>query len=171
MKKIILLAATITAFTFNIKAQTTGQLVSNFKTLLAEANSDFKKVKGAILENDSINKTVYYSCSKTLGSPFEAICINSGDNTTYYSSRFEYIKTAELIKATEILPGILDEANAMIKTGKYTGRDYKKSETVEITEVKDLDGNYILEIESSSKAADGKDYLIITIYGKSWGKK
>ena len=56
MKKIILLAATITAFTFNIKAQTTGQLVSNFKTLLAEANSDFKKVKGAILENDSINK-------------------------------------------------------------------------------------------------------------------
>jgi hypothetical protein len=170
MKKQILLII-IVAFGFTSKAQTTEQIINNFKNLLAEAASDFKNVKGAVLENDFANKTAYYSCSKTLGSSFEAICINSGDNTTYYSSKFEYIKTAELIKATEILPGILVEANAMIKSGKYTGRDYKKSETVEITEVKDLDGNYILEIESSSKAADGKDYLMITIFGKSWGKK
>jgi hypothetical protein len=171
VKKQILLIAVIIAFCLNAKAQTKEEIINNFKTLLLEAATDFKNVKGKILEDDVGNKTAYYNCNKTLGSSFEAICINSGDNTTYYSSKFEYSKTPELIKATEILPGILDEANAMIKSGKYLGRDYKKSETIEITEVKDLEGNYILEIESTTNAPDGKDYLMVTIFGKSWGKK
>jgi predicted metal-dependent RNase len=172
MKKQILVIITIMAFSFIGKAQTKEQVINNFKNLLTEAASDFKNVKGKLLEDDAGRKTAYYSCGKTLGSSFEAICINSGDSTTYYSSKFEYEKTPELIKATEILPGILDVINAMIKSGKYTGRDYKKDNAVDMTEVKDLQGNYIVEIESRSdtKSTD-KNYLMIVIYGKSWGTK
>ena len=90
MKKQIVLIVIMLAFTFTIKAQTTEQIISNFKTLLTEAASDFKNVKGTVLENDSSNRTVYYKCAKTLGSSFEAICVNSNDNTSYFSSKFEH---------------------------------------------------------------------------------
>jgi hypothetical protein len=157
---------------FQVKSQTADQVKNNFKALLLESSTDFKNIQGAVLENDAANKTVYYASSKSLGSTFEAICVNSGDNTSYYSSKFEYSKTSELIKANEILPGILDEVNAMVKSGKYKGRDYDKSDIISITEVKDLEGNYIVEIESrTDKANSNSNYLMIVIYGKSWGKK
>jgi hypothetical protein len=164
---IIVIAGTIT-----VKAQTAAQAANSFKLLLTEAVSDFKNVKDSILEEDPGRKTAYYSCTKTLGSAFEAICINSGDSTTYFISKFEFVKTAELIKANEILPAILVEVNAMVKSGKYKGRDYKKEGNIDITELKDLNGNYIVEIESRNDAASSdKNYMAIIIYGKSWGTK
>ena len=140
--------------------------------MVQEATTDFKNIKGALILDDSVSNTFYYSCDKTLGSAIEAICIDKGDGATYHTSRFEFNKTTELLKANEILPGILDEVNAMVKSGKYTGRDYKKNETVDITEVKDLDGNYIIEVETKSDPTSNENnYLTIVIYGKSWGKK
>lgn len=171
MKKNIILIAAIIAFSFSIKAQTTEQIVANFKTLVEEATSDFKNVKGELIVNDSTTSTTFYNCTKTLGSAFEAVCINTSDNSTYFSSKFEFSETKELLKANEILPEIVNEVNAMVKSGKYSGRDYKKTETIDITEVKDLDGNYIIEIESKYDPAGTNNYLMFVIYGKSWGKK
>jgi hypothetical protein len=172
MRKILLLIIVFNSILFQGKSQSADQVKSNFKTLLIEAGTDFKNIQGVFLATDAANKTTYYASSKSLGSTFEAICVNSNDNTTYYSSKFEYSKTSELIKANEILPGILDEVNAMVKSGKYTGRDYDKNDIISITEVKDLEGNYILEIESKTdKVNSDSNYLMIVIYGKSWGKK
>lgn len=172
MRKILLLIIVFIALQFQGKSQTADQVKSNFKALLFEAGTDFKKVQKEVLEIDASKRTEYYACNKSLGSTFEAICVNSNDNTTYFSSKFEYSKTSELLKANEILPGILDEVNAMVKSGKYKGRDYDKNETISITELKDLEGNYILEIESKTdKVNTNSSYLMIIIYGKSWGKK
>lgn len=171
MKKSLLSLVVFMFFIFQGHAQTADQVKSNFKTLVIEAATDFKNIKGDVLENDAANKTVYYASSKSLGSTFEAICINSNDNTSYYSSKFEYSKTAELVKANQILPGILDEVNAMVKSGKYKGRDYKKTAVIDITELKDLEGNYIVEIETKYEPSGTNNYLMITVFGKSWGKK
>jgi hypothetical protein len=171
MKKNLLLLFVFMMFIFHGNAQTADQVKTNFKSIVLEAATDFKNIQGAVLENDAANKTAYYATSKSLGSTFEAICVNSNDNTTYFSSKFEYSKTAELVKANEILPGILDEVNTMVKSGKYKGRDYNKSAGVDITEVKDLEGNYIVEIETKYEASGNNNYLMITIFGKSWGKK
>jgi hypothetical protein len=167
MKKTVLFVVLLFTFCFNAKAQTTEEIINNFKTLLVEATTDFKTVQGKIVENNPENKTAYYSCTTTLGSSLEAICLNSNDSTSYFSAKYDYDITSELLKATEILPGILDVVNAMAQSGKYKGRDYDNSQNIGITEVTDLEGNYILEIETG---ADNK-YLRITIFGKNWGKK
>jgi hypothetical protein len=171
MKKKLFLIIVFMSLLFQSQAQTAAEVKSNFKSLVLEAATDFKKVQKEALEIDPSARTEYFACNKSLGSTFEAICVNSNDNTTYFSSKFEYSKTAELVKANEILPGILDEVNAMVKSGKYKGRDYNKSAGVDITEVKDLEGNYIVEIETKYEASGNNNYLMITVFGKSWGKK
>ncbi len=167
MKKATLLSVLFLFFCPFVKAQTTADLINNFKAILVEANFDFKNIQGDVVEDYPENEITYYACKKTLASPLEAICVNSNDNTCYFSAKYNYDSTEELIKSSEVLPGVLDVVNAMVKTGKYSGRDYTNSENIGITEVKDLGGNYILEIETG---ADNK-YLRITIFGKSWGKK
>ena len=172
MKKHILLLVTIISLSFTVTAQTTEQILSNFKTLIAEATTDFKNIKGSLFYNDTVLKFSYYDCSVNLGSELEGIGIDNEDGATYHTSIFEYKKTSELIKANDIISPIVDELNIMVKSGKYTGSDYKKSENIDVTEVKDLDGNYIVEIESKYDANDkDSNYLKIIIYGKSWGKK
>ncbi len=173
MKKQTILIVILATFTFTIKAQTTEQIISNFKTLLTEAAFDFKNVKGVVLENDSSNRTVYYSCTKTLGSSFEAICVNSNDNTTYYSSKFENGLRVqdELAKGKEVLQSILDFLKPMLESGKYKGGQFTKGKKI-IVELKDLDGNYIVETEQLAESSGNEtSHITITIYGKSWGKK
>lgn len=167
MKKITFLTVLFLTICSSAKSQTTDRLIDNFKILLVESRTDFKSIQGEMVENDAEGKTAYYSCKPTLGSTLEAICLNSNDNTSYFSAKYDYAKTDELLKATEILPGVLDVVNAMAQSGNYKGRDYTNSNNVGVTEVKDLNGNYILEIETGADNA----YLRITIFGKSWGKK
>lgn len=173
MKKIVIYFTLILSFNLTIKAQTTEQIIRNFKTLLAEASSDFKNVKGDVLENDSSNRTVYYKCAKTLGSSFEAICVNSGDNTTYFSSKFENGLSVkdELGKGYEVLQAVLNVLKPMLKSGNYKGGQYTQGKKT-LVELKDLDGNYIVETELLPEPS-GKEtsHITITIYGKSWGKK
>lgn len=171
MKKSILIIISVFLIVTFTKAQSKDQYLSNFKSLLKEAESDFKNVLGKELESDSATKTTYYACTKGLSSSFEAICVNKGDNTTYFTCEYDYSKTPELIKANEILPGIIDNINAMVKSGKYKGRDFKNGRGEDVTEVKDLEGNYIIEIESKTDVTNKNNYLKITVYGKSWGKK
>jgi hypothetical protein len=167
MKKLTLFTLLFLTICTSTKAQTTDEIISNFKILLVEATTDFKTSQREIVENDEKNKIIYYSSSESLGSTLEAICLNSNDNTSYFSAKYDYSITKELIKATEILPGILDVVNAMVQSGNYKGRDYTNNKNAGVSEITDLDGNYILEIETG---ADNK-YLRITIFGKSWGKK
>jgi hypothetical protein len=143
MKKVTLLIVLFLTICSSVEAQTTDHLIDNFKILLVESITDFKNIQGEMVENDAENKTAYYSCKPTLGSPLEAICLNSNDNTSYFSAKYDYANTNELLKATEILPGVLDVVNAMVQNGNYKGRDYTNSNNVGVTEVKDLDGNYI----------------------------
>jgi hypothetical protein len=173
MKKQIVLIVIMLAFTFTIKAQTTEQVISDFKTLLAEATSDFKNVKGTVLENDSSNRTVYYKCAKTLGSSFEAICVNSNDNTSYFSSKFEHGLSGqdELAKGYEVLQAVLDVLKPMLKSGNYKGGQYTQGKKTKV-ELKDLDGNYLVETELlPEQSGNETSHITITIYGKSWGKK
>lgn len=173
MKKQIVFVVIMLGFTFTIKAQTTEQIISNFKTVLAEAASDFKNVKGIVLENDSSNRTVYYKCAKTLGSSFEAICVNSNDNTSYFSSKFENGLSVkdELGKGYEVLQAVLDVLQPMLKSGKYKGGQYTQGKKT-LVELKDLDGNYLVETELlPEQSGNETSHITITIYGKSWGKK
>lgn len=167
MKKATFLTVLFLTICNSVNAQTADELIANFKTILVESITDFKNIQAEIVENDAQGKTAYYACKKTLGSTLEAICLNSNDNTSYFSAKYDYAKTDELIKASEILPGVLDVVNAMVQSGNYKGRDYTNNKNVGVTELTDLDGNYILEIETGADNA----YLRITIFGKSWGKK
>ena len=53
----------------------------------------------------------------------------------------------------------VDEMNAMVKSGSYTGRDYEKTDGTTVTEIKDLNGVNIVDYQSN------KDQHIVLVYG------
>jgi hypothetical protein len=171
--KIIAAIITIFVCSSTVKSQTVAQIEASFKLLLLEAVTDFKNVKGAVLENDSSNRTVYYSCTKTIGSSFEAICVNSNDNTSYFSSKFEYGLRGkdELAKGYEVLQAILNVLKPMLNNGKYKVGQYTPGKKTLVV-LKNFDGNYLVETELLAEPSGNEaSHITITIYSKSWGKK
>jgi hypothetical protein len=167
MKKLTLLTLACLFFVWNSFAQSNAEITENFRTLLLEAATDFANLQEAELGTSAETNTTFFQCSLTLGASMEAICLNTEDHTVYYSSKFDFSSTDELLTAIEILPGILEVVNEMNDSGQYIGRDYTNDEHIGVTELKDLNGNYIVEIESDE---DGT-FLRITVFGKSWGTK
>ncbi|MCC7522094.1 MAG: hypothetical protein IT220_10705 [Flavobacteriaceae bacterium] len=167
MKKLTLLTLTCLFFVWNSFAQSNAEITENFRTLILEAATDFANLQEENLGTSAETNTTFFQCSLTLGAPMEAICVNTEDQTVYFSSKFEFSNTDELLTAIEILPGILEVVNEMNDSGQYIGRDYTNDENIGVTELKDLNGNYIAEIESDEAGS----FLRITVFGKSWGTK
>ena len=167
MKKLTLLTLTCLFFVWNSFAQSSSEIIKNFRSLINEAATDFVNLQLENLGTDSNLNITFHECSLSLGASMEAICYDNDDQTVYYSSKFDYTNTDELLVAIDILPGILEVVNEMNDSGLYIGRDYTTSDNVYVTELKDLNGNYIVEIESD----DASTFLRITVFGKSWGSK
>ena len=59
----------------------------------------------------------------------------------------------------------MEIVNARVQLGMYKGEEYTNDEGRAVTEVTDLDGNYLIDIVSSAEWG-----LKIVFYSKKWGK-
>lgn len=165
MKKILLFAAII-LYSYAVHAQTSQEIVDNFKALLEEAKIDFKNVKGDIIEKRE--KNIYYESRKTLGASTEAIGVDFNDHDfTYFFSKFDYSESGQLQKAKELLPNVYAVVEAMLQSKKYNRKIYFDKDGVNGMEVKDFKGSSILKIDIVSKSPDGNNYCLIIINGKN----
>ena len=53
----------------------------------------------------------------------------------------------------------MDEFNVIAKSGMYLGRDYKNESGADVTEIKDKDGNNIVDYQST------KDQQMLIVFG------
>ena len=70
-------------------------------------------------------------------------------------------------KLTSLIPIVeayLDEMNKMVKTGEYTGNDYKNEKGKAVTDVHDKAGNLILRYTSDTASQT------VYLYGFSYSK-
>jgi hypothetical protein len=149
------------------KAQDTSSFRRDLRSLLTEAQNEFKAVEGPLEYQDTIRHKEYFNPKITLGSNDHFIQQQHDDAGAYRAMICSYnlTETTGLMNAIVYLPVILDELNAMNSSGKYKGRDYKEENGTNVTELTDQEGNYIMELASTEQA------ITLRIYAKSWGKR
>jgi hypothetical protein len=158
---LIILLATLS------RAQDTSAFHNDLKHLITEAQNEFTSIQGKLEYEDTIKHKKYFSPTITLGSNDHFIQQLQDSEGTYRALIYSYnlTETNGLTNAVAYLPIILDEFNAMHLSGKYEGRDYKEENGTSVTELKDTEGNYIMELASTEQS------ITLRLYAKSWGKR
>lgn len=160
MKKAMLLLNVILMFQFYANAQTEAPVIIKLHGLLQSAKNNFVNDLDKKIDEDTATHTVYYEAKLPLP---DAECFfvhqPSGQNMMVIT----YNTKAD--KATQIMPVVdqyMDELNKMVKTGNYTGEDYKSKTGLDVTDVKDKAGNVILRYTSSRELQRIYLYGLIT---------
>ena len=152
MKKILLLLLVVTSIQFSATAQS--PVIKEFRALLQSAKTNFKDDIGEKIEEDTANNLAYYKTKKADFSVISSFIIHqlTNDGNTYVINY--NVKDADantLVLIMHIVDLYIDELNAMIKTGNYTGRDYNTDDGMSVSEIKDLNGNHILNYKSNKE--------------------
>jgi hypothetical protein len=164
MKKTISILFTIfVLIQTTIFAQTAPSLaVMQIRHLIESAKTDFKDDQGALIQEDKDTKISYYETKKpTAGAQTFIYTSSNPDVTPMYVINYDVkaMDTNMLGLMTVIVNQYIDELNVMVKSGNYTGKDYKDANGMGVTDIKDKDGNYILRYQSNSEKQN------IYIYG------
>ena len=136
--------------------------------ILNEMRNEFSGLLGAVESRDTVdNYTNYTPLNRMSSSECVITEIMDADKSTrkalvYF---YDFEKTDGLIGSMKYLTPLLDIVNARIQLGMYKGRDYKNDAGRSVTEVTDLEGNYLIDIVSS-----GDWGLKLVFYSKNWGK-
>ncbi len=152
MKKIILFL-TIILSTFSLFAQENDDhAIGRFRKIVKDIPNQFDNLKKDLLE-DNTEKNYKIFSSKIEDQPYSksAISVTETDGHLYVM-RFDVLNMDNL--TSRIFDGILGsymaEINSMVKTGNYTGEDYKH-EGSDFTELKDKNGNIVVQYSSNLK--------------------
>lgn len=144
-------------------AQEISTAVTELRSIISNAGNGFKTYKGAIIESDSTSGAIYYSSAQKPVSPMAAHYIIENTQTKHNFYMISYDLTTmdntQLTMMVVLAEQYMLELNNMVNGGGYTGSDYKNEEGADITEIKDKDGQNILDYQSN-----GTNQVII-IYG------
>ncbi|MES2590064.1 MAG: hypothetical protein V4622_13880 [Bacteroidota bacterium] len=135
--------------------------------ILGEMKNEFSSLTGAIETKDTVEHYTNYTPLNKLSSSESVITeifeeASSRKALVYF---YNYENTDALIASVKYLTPLLDIVNARIQLGMYKGRDYTNESGRSVTEVTDLEGNYLIDIVSNAEWG-----LKFVFYSKNWGK-
>ena len=136
--------------------------VAQIRQLIKSAKTDFKDDMGTLIQEDKDTKISYYETKKpTAGAQTFIYSSSNPDVTPMYVINYDVkaMDTSMLGLLMVIVNQYIDELNVMVKSGNYTGKDYKDANGMGVTDIKDKGGNYILRYQSNSEKQN------IYIYG------
>ncbi len=138
--------------------------VKQLRSLIESAKTDFKGEMGELITEDKESKINYYkTLKKTAGAQTFIFKSNNAGATTMYVINYdtEAMDTQMLGLVLVIVGQYINELNVMVKSGLYTGRDYTDEKGMVVTDIKDLNGKYILRYQSNKTKQN------IYIYGEN----
>jgi hypothetical protein len=167
MKKILLSLLVLFTISIHANAQDTAAFKKDLLALLKDAQNEFADNQSALQYDDTAKHKQYFSSKITLGSTEHIIQQKKDELGTckVFLCSYDFEDMTALTNAITYTPILLDELNKMHQSGNYRGRDFKTDDGSNVTELTDAQGNYVMEIESNSKA------MVVRLYAKSWGKR
>jgi len=146
MKTKLLIITALVSFGLSVHAQTEAPVITELHQLLLSAKSNFTNEIGKKVEEDTLTKNVYYEAKKpALVADAFIMHANTGQNMFILN----YDATGEKLNILiPIVEAYLDELNKMVKTGDYTGEDYKNEKGKAVTDMHDKAGNLVLRYTS-----------------------
>ena len=167
MKKFLLTLALCLPFLAPAFAQEAKPVVKELRAIMEESPTGFASYKGELLQKDESSGAAFYNSSHTpeVSIAGHVLVENPADKLSFYMIRYN---TKDMDAMTLRLMMImaqqyLDEMNAMVKSGKYVGRDYKMDNGMDVTEIKDKEGRMILDYRSDS---DNQMLIVYSTKGK-----
>jgi len=168
MKNLIITLSFVALFNTVATAQDSATIRRTILALIEDGKNEFVLTKDTV-RSDTGAKYTRYATKRRLGKGDNSVYVYKKDDTKrFYVDYFldyddEYESGTTAVKAAK---SIITEWR---KTRKYTAGMYYDYDSlgsdIEITYLRDLEGNYIMEIEQ------GYDFYAISIYSKKWGKK
>jgi len=162
MKKKLLVIIALVTFGLSVHAQTEAPVITELHQLLQSAKSNFTNEIGKKVEEDTVTQNIYYEAKKpAVAADAFILHVKAGQNMFILN----YDATGD--KLTSLIPIVeayLDEMNKMVKTGEYTGNDYKNEKGKAVTDVHDKAGNLILRYTSDTASQT------VYLYGFSYSK-
>ncbi len=149
MKKILVLLISILTFQFCVQAQTEAAVITQLHTLLQSAKSNFHDDMGKKIDEDASTKTIYYETLKP-SEAAETFIVHQATGQNMYVIMYDG-KGDKIAKIIPIVDQYIDELNNMVKSGNYSGEDYKDKNGKDVTDVKDKAGNLVLRYASNTE--------------------
>ncbi len=166
MKKIVLPLLLI-FFATTIKAQDSTSYRKNLNMLIKDAQNEFAINQGELLSKDAAQNKEYYKTTVDLKCNQSIVQKNTDDNSKVSIYYFKLTEVEDMMNSSSFLSAALALLNDMHSSGNYRGKDFTNTDESTTTEIKDLAGNYIAELTSSSK----DKYIKFMVYSKKWGKR
>jgi hypothetical protein len=142
-----------------VQASAQSPAVLDFREFIKAIPTNFKTLEKEYLK-ESDGYKVYSSTKEDLFFSTNLITRHPTDGTAYLLRYNIKDLDAGILKMfMMIAQQYMDEINAMVKTGNYTGRDFKDGES-DVTELKDLEGNLIMQYISD------KETHMLAFFGK-----
>ena len=153
MKKIIFIAILILS-TLNLSAQDDDDdnALGDFRKIFKDIPNQFDNLKKDLLE-DNTEKNYKIFSSKIEDMPFSKAVVSVTQASGHlYVMRFDVMNMDVLTSRVfdGILGAYMKEINDLVKTGNYSGEDYKH-EGSDFTEIKDRNGNIVVQYSSNLK--------------------
>lgn len=148
MKKLLVLLIPILIFHFHVKAQTEAVVITQLHALLQSAKNNFQNDIGKKIDEDASTKTIYYETLKS-SEAAETFIVHQATGQNMYVITYDG-KGDKIAKMIPIVNQYIDELNNMVKSGNYSGEDYKDKNGKDVTDVKDKAGNLVLRYASNT---------------------
>lgn len=168
MKKLSMLFATFLLLCISAaaNAQEVSPLIKELRALVESGKTNFKNEVGAFIKTDQVLKTSIYKTKKETAAA-TTLLMQSQDKQRVYMIRYDVANmNADMVG---LMAGIVDqyinELNAMVKTGAYTGKDGTDADGLDVTQVYDMAGNHVLDYKST------KEMQSIYLYGLNYELK
>jgi hypothetical protein len=147
MKNLLLSLTALFAFLPSVKAQTEGSLISNFHALLESAKTNFINDLDKKIDEDTVTHRVYYEARKPVtGAESFFVHQPSGQNMMVITYD---VKGDKAVETMLVVDQYMNELNKMVKSGDYTGEDYKTKNGMDVTDIKDKEGDVIIRYTST----------------------
>ena len=154
MKTLALLFLLTFSMAENVKAQEPAPVIKELRNIIADAPNAFDSFLGDANGRDEASGTTFYKTKNEAAVSIAQSFVMHKEATGHRTFILRYnVKNMDAMMLRLMLimtQKYVDEMNAMIKSGNYTGRDYTASDGSLITEVNDLKGNKILDYQSAA---------------------
>lgn len=162
MKTLSLLFLLTFAIAGNVIAQEPSAIIKELRGIIADAPIAFDSFLGDADGRDEASGTTFYKTKKeavaSIALPFIMHKESTGHRTFILRYNLNNLDAMMLKLMVVITQGYVDEMNAMVRSGNYTGRDYENSNGANVSEIKDLQGNHIMDYQST------KDQQMVIVY-------
>ena len=133
-------------------------IIKQFREVIKDAPNHFSAFQNELLVDNTEKRSKVYNSKVEDNAISQNFIVKTEGKTSTYIVKFDVTKIDDMMMKLFLIIAqqYITELNDMVKSGAYTGKDYREGED-NVTEIKDLNGKTVVKYVSDSK----EHYVIV----------